>query len=86
MTAPGPMPAAGDKPLTPPENMAFHLVAVHRNAAALGNDEDTNAKLHNQEHFGPGGLRDHDSHSRHWDADTVEAVLEEAEREDAGDD
>jgi hypothetical protein len=39
--------------------LAMHLVDLHRNEAALGNDAATNIDLHHWEHHGPGGLRNH---------------------------
>lgn len=65
----------------PGQDLAFHLVGVHKNAAAISNDPAENEGLHDHEHHGPGGLRLHDPADLYWDPDTVEAVLEEAEED-----
>jgi hypothetical protein len=58
--------------------LARHLVAVHKNAAALGNDPDENTGQHHHEHFGPGGLRDHPYEDHRADEADLAAVLAEA--------
>ena len=60
-------------------DLAFHLVAVHKNAAAIANPPAVNLDCHQHEHFGPGGLRLHPWTLFSWDEQTLEDVLEEAE-------
>ena len=64
------------------EELAFHLVGEHKNAAALGNGPMENLFLHRDEHLGPGGIRNHPVHDFRYVPEVVEAVMEEAERTD----
>jgi hypothetical protein len=59
--------------------LAMHLTGVHKNSVAILNDAAENEDQHYDEHFGPGGLRDHPYHDLSYDENEVEAVLEEAE-------
>lgn len=57
---------------------ARHLVGVHKNAAALGNDLGANWDEHHREHHGPGGLRNHPYSDLGYDEAELAAVLAEA--------
>jgi hypothetical protein len=61
-------------------DLAMHLIGVHRNAAAGHSTPEDNADCHWHEHFGPGGIRDHEYARRWYDPEQVEETLEEAER------
>jgi hypothetical protein len=65
----------------PGEDLALHLVGTHCNAAAIANGQGENQELHEYDHFGPCGLRNHPFWSLAWDEQKIEHVLEEAENE-----
>jgi hypothetical protein len=55
---------------------ARHLVAVHKNAAALDCDLLANWEAHHHEHHGPGGIRNHPYGDLGYDPAEVGRVLE----------
>lgn len=56
----------------------LHLLTVHLNDVALTLDEHEAREQHHDEHFGPGGLRNHDAASLHYDLDKARTLLAEA--------
>lgn len=64
-----------------PEQLAFHVVAVHKNSAALQNSFEDNIDGHVHDHLGPCGLRNHPLDDFSYDENELEAVLEEAEED-----
>jgi hypothetical protein len=61
-------------------SLAFHLVSVHCDPMAIARPHGENKEQHNYEHRGPGTIRNHPASDRSWDAEKLEAVLEEAEQ------
>lgn len=53
----------------------LHQVSVHCNGAALGHTPDEAEEAHHHEHYGPGGLRNHDYADRSWDPEKIATVL-----------
>jgi hypothetical protein len=64
------------------EVIAFHVIAVHRNISALESTPLENLQFHLDEHFGCGGLGNHDWRYFSFDETSLEQVLEEAEELD----
>src|ERR1700759_2066206 len=62
-------------------SLSMHCVSEHRNAAALGNSREENLSYHQNEHHGPGGLRNHPEDDLKWSSVKVQSVLREAHDE-----
>lgn len=61
------------------EEMAFHLVGVHCDVVAITRPLEDNIAEHWREHFGVGGIRNHDWNTFTHDSHVMEAILEEVE-------
>lgn len=62
-------------------DLAMHLIARHKNAAAVHSTAEVNFDVHHKDHVGPGGIRNHPYHDHSYRPAEVEEVLEEAEGE-----
>ncbi len=62
--------------------LAVHLICAHKNIASVWNGYEDNLGIHEHEHDGPGTIRNHRRDGIFFSAAEVEAVLEEAEREE----
>lgn len=74
--------AANPEQLPEAHDLAHHLAAVHKNAAAPGNSFAENLNGHYHEHYGPGGLRHHNYADLSFDETALLEVLGEAETQD----
>lgn len=63
------------------ELLAFHAISKHCNIAAIHNSFSDNWDYHHEDHYGPGGIRNHPFDDRSFDEEKVEKVLEEGESE-----
>lgn len=57
------------------DDILLHMVSAHANAAALGATVEDSHEQHRHEHYGPGGIRNHDFDSRHWNLGSLMVVL-----------
>jgi hypothetical protein len=62
-------------------DLAFHLVSVHCDPMAIARPHEENLDQHDHEHRGPGTIRNHPASDCSWDAEKLEAVLEEMEED-----
>lgn len=61
-------------------DLALHQVSVHCNGAALCHTRAESEDAHHHEHYGPGGIRNHDYGDHSWDIDKViHVILDSAE-------
>lgn len=61
-------------------DLVLHNLAVHCNGAALGHPAEEAADYHHHEHYGPGGLRNHDYDDHSWDIErAIRIIIESAE-------
>jgi hypothetical protein len=56
-------------------DLNLHQTSVHCNGAALGHRPDEAEEAHHHEHYGPGGIRNHDYADRSWDPEQIATVL-----------
>lgn len=56
-------------------DLNLHQTSVHCNGAALTHTPADAEDLHHHEHYGPGGLRNHDYADRSWDPEKIATVL-----------
>lgn len=56
-------------------DLNLHQASVHCNGAALGHDRDEAEDAHHHEHYGPGGIRNHDYADRSWHPEQIATVL-----------
>lgn len=62
-------------------DLRLHLFTVHGNVAAAGLGDREAVDQHHHEHYGPGGIRNHDFTSHHWTTEGVEDGLGDDMRE-----